>query len=305
MTTLMVLIWVSVFLTLLVVLAFRPERTLRSWSELRRLGDRATLRREKLLGDVVALQRVVVGLLLIGLVLLGALYWQAVGIWLGIGAWLVAGGISRWKPLHHQAMNLYNYLEPNLLDFVEKFPFIGRLLRTEKYVQQDQKVESEEHLLHLVESSGHVLSSDQQDIISRGITWHNQLVSSIMTPVENIVSIKHTELLGPLVLDDLHQSDHYRFPVTKGSIDKIIGILDISNLLDVSVTKRSETAEKAMSSEVLKIDIDTLLPVALAMLQKSHANMLIVVNDEDKTLGLVTFADIITSLVGKNRGGVV
>ena len=299
MTTLMVIIWAIVLLALLVVLAFRPERTHRSWSELRRLGDKNTLRREKLLGDVLALRRVIVGLLLVSLVLLGGLYWQAAGVWLSIGVWLVAGAITRWKPLRDNAMNLYSHFEPNLLDIVEKFGFIGWLFRTEKYIQRDQKVESEEHLLHLVESSGHVLSSNQQDIIRRGINWHSQLVNSIMTPVEDIVSIKHTELLGPLVLDDLHQSEHYRFPVIKGNIDNIIGILDISNLFDVSATKRSETAEKAMSHEVLTIDVDESLPLALAKLQRAHANMLVVVNDEGITLGLLTLTDIIESLVGK------
>lgn len=305
MTTLMIIIWVIVLLAMLVTLAFRPERTQRSWSELRRIGDKATLRREKLLGDVLALRRVIVGLLLISLVLLGNLYWQAAGIWLSIGVWLVAGALVRWEPFHRQAMNLYDRYELHILNFVERVPVTGLLLRTDTYVQHDQKVESEEHLLHLVDSSNHVLSSAQQDIIHRSIHWHTQLVNSVMTPVEDIVSVKHSELLGPLVLDDLHQSDHYHFPVTKGGIHKIIGILDISNLLDVSVTKHTETAEKLMSHEVVTVDVDELLPVALTKLQKSHDHMLIVTNEAGETLGLLTLADVIESLVGKNRGGVV
>jgi putative hemolysin len=126
-----------------------------------------------------------------------------------------------------------------------------------------------------------------------------------MTKRKDIVSVKHTELLGPLVLDDLHRSGYTRFPVMRGTIDTVTGILDISQLLDVTVTKRSETVEKSMTSEVLHVEADEPLPVALDLLQKSHQHMLIVVDSDGKTAGLVTLSDITGSLLGKNRGGVV
>lgn len=250
----------------------------------------------------MALRRVTVGLLLVCLLLLGMAMWQVMGIVVVVGAWLVAGAAARLQLLHSLAMKLYALLEPQLLMFVEKVPLLGQLFRVDKYVPHDQRLESVEHLLQLVDSSGHVLTDDQRDMVRRGVNWHTTAVGSIMVSVKDIMSVKYNELLGPLVLDDLHRSGHNRFPVFRGSIDNIIGILDITDLLEVSATKRSETAEQTMSSDVLRIEFDEPLPAAMALLQKSHRHMLIVVDEGGRTAGLVTLADIAGSLLGKNRG---
>lgn len=305
MTTLLVIIWGLTAALLVVVLAMRPVRTHRVWFELRRRGDDVTLRREKLLGDIVALRRVIVGLLLIALVFAGFGAWQGLGIVLSVGLWLVVGAVCHWKPVHDIALKLYRRIEPSLLDTFERVPLLGNLLRVETYVPHDQKLESLEHLRHLVESSGHVLSPDQQTIITRGLDWHTTPVGDIMTTVKDIVTIKRTELLGPLVLDDLHRSGHDRFPVTGKGVDDIVGILDVTQLLDITSGKRSETVEKVMSGQALRIQSDESLPAALSMLERSHLHMLVVVNPDGNTAGVITLADITGSLLGKNRGEVV
>lgn len=305
MTTLLVIVWGLTAALLLVVLAMRPVRTHHSRFELKRRGDDATMRREKLLENILALRRVTVGLLLIALVFAGFGAWQGLGIVLSVVLWLVAGAICRWKPIRDIALKLYGRIEPSLLDTFERAPLLGSLLRAETYVPHDQKLESLEHLRHLVESSGHVLSSDQQRIVAQGLNWHTTPVSEVMTRVGDVVTIKRTELLGPLVLDDLHRSGHDRFPVTGRGIDDIVGILDVTQLLDVTGGKRSETVEKVMSGHVLRIQSDEPLPAALSMLERSHLHMLVVVDPDGNTAGIITLADITGSLLGKNRGEVV
>lgn len=306
MTTLLVIIWTLAAISLILVLAMRPARTHRSWFELKRRGDDAAMRREKLLGDVLALRRAVSGLLLVVLVFAGFGAWQGLGAGLSVALWLVSGAICRWKPVRSAAMKLYARSESSLLDAFERAPLLGSLLRAETYVPRDQKLESLDQLRQLVESSGHVLSADQQTIVRHGLDWHATAVAAVMTPVGEIASIKRTELLGPLVLDDLHRSGHDRFPVTgKGGIDDIVGILDVTQLLDITGGKRSETVEKVMSYQVLRIESDAPLPAALDMLERSHLHMLVAVDPAGKTAGIVTLADITGSLLGKNRGEVV
>lgn len=305
MTTLLLILWLVSFGALLVVLACRPTRTRHSWSELKRRGDEAVIRREHLLGDVLALRRAIAGLLLICLTLLGLAQWQTTGVIVAAIVWLLAGAASRWRPLHRAAMGLYGRHEKRLLAFVEKAPWLGKLLRDDTYIPHDQRLESVEQLLQMVESSAHVLSDRQRELLRRGVTWHDTPVESIMTPVKKIVSVKHTELLGPLVLDDLHRSGHTRFPVVRGNIDTIVGILDISKLLEVSVATRSETAEKVMTTDMPRIESDETLVVALARLEQSNQPMLAVVDRDGKTAGIVTLGDILTALLGKNRGEMV
>lgn len=226
-------------------------------------------------------------------------------IWGGWGAVYTALIIIIIQPLSRLGFvskaghAMYDPQEPKILNFLEKYAVIGWLLGSGQKSPTDQKIESVEQLQHLIVTSGSVLTDDQQTIIGNGLNWHTTEVKSIMTPTRDIVSIKHTELLGPLVLDDLHHSGHNRFPVIRGTIDNVVGVLDISQLLDVTVSKRSETVEKTMSPQILHIEQDETLPAALHMLQKSHQHMLVVVDDDGKTVGLVTLADITGSLLGR------
>ena len=71
-----------------------------------------------------------------------------------------------------------------------------------------------------------------------------------MTPWKGVASVDNKELLGPLVLDDLHKSGHYRFPAVEKSSQDIVGVLNIRSLVDVSVSNHTQRVDHAMSREV-------------------------------------------------------
>ena len=305
MTTLLLIVGIVILISLLVVLGFRPQRTQRSWSELRRQNAKNILERERMLSDIVALRRVVVGLLLIAGTLVGYSLWQAGGVMIVVIVWLLAGVVVRWKPFNRLAMQLYDSLEPRLLRFLQKTHVAGWLFRAENYSHHEQRLESIEHLRELIEKSGHIMTDAQQTIVSNGLDWPTIPVKSVMVPRSKIVSVKSRDLLGPLVLNDLHTSGHSRFPVARKNIDDIIGVVDIAELLEVDSGKSSQTAERVMSPNVMRIEQDETLPVALDMLQKSHQHLLVVVDVNGKTAGIVTLTNVMGALLGKNRGEVI
>jgi CBS domain containing-hemolysin-like protein len=299
MTAFFATLWVLLAALLVAVLAMRPERTHQSHFELKRLSKEPVLRRERLLGGVYALRQVVVGIVLLCLLLSGLAAWKSTGVLVTFILWLVVGFVAQLGFVHRQAMRLYTYYEPSLLGIVERASLLVKLFGAAEHAPRDRTLESREQLAHLIEASGHVLSSEQQIILTNGLAWHETPVAQIMTPVARIVSIKNRELLGPLVLDDLHRSGHSRFPVIRGSLNSIVGILEITDLLDITTAKGSETAEKIMSVQVLRIESDKPLPHALELLQKSHQHMLIVVDEAGDTVGLLTLTDMSQSLLGK------
>lgn len=299
MTTLLVILWLALLVTLVVVMAMRPRPSRHSWFELKRRGDEQALRRERLLGDVYALRRIITTTLIALLSLVALATWQWWSLLVMLFVALLVVPTTRIAFVRRTASRLYDRCEPSILRFVEKWLIVGWFGRYEKFSHHDSKLESVEQLRHLVESAGHILSDDQQRIVRHGLDWHETTVGEIMTRRQDIVSIKHSELLGPLVLDDLHRSGHNRFPVVKGTIDTVIGMIDITHLLEVTASVSSQTAEKAMSPRVLRIESHETLPAALALLQKSHEHMLIVIDEDGKTAGLITLADITGSLLGK------
>ncbi len=299
MTVLLLIMWGTLFFSLVLLMAIRPERSRHSWFELKRGNDQKAMRRERLLNDINAVLRFCVHLLILLLAITSFVLWQ----WGGLGVVVIALFFAMMMASHRRFQRVmtkaYTPYEGRLLDFVEKFSIVGKLFGSERYVPRDQHLESTDQLVHLVESAGHILSTQQQMIIKRSVNWHSTPVRDIMTPRESIRSVKHKELLGPLVLDDLHRSGHTRFPVIEESIDAIIGILNVTDLLEIDGNRKSQIVEKIMVPQVLRIKGEDSLPVAMKLLQKSHQHVLVVVDDEGRTEGMLTLTDITSSLLGR------
>lgn len=304
-TTLVFIAWLIIALTLVVVGAIRPRRSSHSQFELERREDTGTLRRERLLAGVTALLVLKEAGLLILLTFVSTLLWSVWGLVVALLTFVAALMLRRIRWVRRQATHLYERYEPQLLKVAESvslFVWLGKDLLEPK---KDQKLESTEQLVHLVQSAGQVLSSEQQDLIRRGLRWHTKEVKKVMTSVDDIVFVRRTELLGPLVLDDLHKTGHNRFPVISTNIDNVVGQINIANLLEVDSDKKSPTAALMMAPLDIRLHHDTPLPEALRQLIDHPSQLGLVIDDDSKTVGLVTLSDIMTALLGKNRGGVV
>ena len=119
-----------------------------------------------------------------------------------------------------------------------------------------------------------------------------------MTPRENIDHVQKGEFLGPLVLDELHALGHSRLPVVDKDLDHIVGILHMRDMLSLDI-KRSSTAEKAMEPKVYYVRQSDTLEYALGVFLKVRHHLLIVVDDESNTTGLLTIEDVIEALIGR------
>jgi len=307
MFTFLVVITAIVFLLLLGVSGVRPLRTSLSLFELERRSQamnqeaKAILRREQLLPDVLSLQRVMSALLLVVTVLLCvATFAWLFGTLIALVVALEYGAIARLSVVAGQSKKIYERVEQRLLGFIEKHPYIFKLLRNVPQQTQDahRTIDSREELQHLIAQSGAILSMDEKKMIVHGLSFSDQLVSTVMTPRSVIDSIKKSEFLGPLTLDELHKTGHSRLPVFDGDIDHVIGTLHLQSLLALDI-KRSVTAEKAMEPRVFYIREDQTLQHALAAFLRTHHHLFIVVNEFRETVGLLTLEDVIEALLGR------
>ncbi len=302
----MVVLCIVVFALLIMVSGVKPLRSPISQFEIKRRmteGDKSALveeRRERLLGDILSLQRVLAALLL---VIFAALSVVTFGWFLGIiisaAVALEYAAIARLHFLHNQLQKLYIQHEHSILHFVEKFSGVIRFVRNVAPEQSDIRVDSREELLHVVEMSGSILSQDEKKLLEHGLRFDERLVSEIMTPRGVIDSISKREMLGPLVLDDLHKTGHSRFPVTDGDIDHVVGMLHVKDLLTIDSKRKSTTVEKAMEPRVFYIRQDQTLGHALAAFLRTHHHLFVVVNEFRETVGLLSLEDVIEALLGR------
>lgn len=285
----------------------RPQRSTMSRFELERRADqddetaRGLLRREALLGDIISLQRICVAVLLVIVTLLVVmLFGWVLGVIIAVFVALEYGNVARLGLIQSNATKLYQKIEPRLLAAIERYPAIFALIRSMKPdAGSEMHLESREQLLHLISQAGDIVTADEKRLIKHALQFDDRLIEEIMTPVSMIDSINQSELLGPLVLDDLHKTGHSRFPVTDGDSSHIVGVLHLRNLLTLDTGKHTTTAAKAMEPRVFYIRDDQTLAHALAAFLKTHHHLFIVINEFRETVGLLTLEDVMEALLGR------
>ena len=127
--------------------------------------------------------------------------------------------------------------------------------------------------------------------------FDDQRVVDTMTGRQDISAISMSEVLGPLVLDELYKTGHSRFPVYDQDIDTIVGILYLNDLVDLRSQK--QTVEQAMRRSVLFVRDDKPLPSLLSMFLRKHQHLAIVTNDHGETVGVVSLEDVVEVLIGE------
>jgi CBS domain containing-hemolysin-like protein len=301
----MLFITVVIFALIVIVGGFDPKHTHLSKYELKRrknTGEPAAIaaaERERLLVDIVSLQRIAVALLLVTLTLVAvASFGWGMGVVLSCIAALSYGRIARVPSVNSQSQRVYRHSEDLLLRLIKRYPTVFSLIRhTPLGVRKDPRIESREELQYLITHSQHILTNEEKSLFTHGLQFASRKVSEVMTPRGQIESIGAKEMLGPLVLDDLHKTGHTRFPVIDKDIDHVIGLLHIQDLLSLD-NKRSVTAEKAMEPRVFYIRQDQTLHHALMAFLRTHHHLFIVVNEDQETVGVLSLEDTIETLIG-------
>lgn len=307
MTTLLLILYGFLFISLLMVMAMQPRRIRTSHFELRRRsesGDNEAerlLQRELVLHDILSLQQVVTSLLIVALHSVGvAIFGLGIGVVIAFLISLEIGALARVAVIARYAEQLYQKTEPKLLEWIERFPYVFTAIRSVSPITHDiQQLESRDELKHMVEQAGELLDDDERHVIGSTLDFKTKTVADIMTPRVVIDSVPKKELLGPLVLDDLHRTGHSRFPVIDQDIDHIVGMLYIQDLLTLDGGKQTTTAEKAMEDRVYYIHQDQTLQQALAAFLRTHHHLFVVINQYRETVGVLTLEDVIEALLGR------
>ena len=307
MTIVLIFGYLATLAVLLIVLGVQPKTSSHSQFELRRrsgLGDekaKILLQQRELLRDIISLQRAVASLCLVVLSIISvSLFNWMVGLVLSIIIALEIGAVARIGLWQKYSQQLYEKYEPLILTTIERHQVILSLIRSVSPVVGDsQVIESKEELLEMVAQSSGAISPSEKKLITNGLKFNDMKVEEVMTPRSMIESVPMNELLGPLVLDDLHKKGYSRFPVIDGDIDHVVGMLRIQDLLTIDRKAKSHRAETVMSKDVYYIRENQTLQHALAAFLKTQHHLFIVVNGFRETVGLLSLEDVIEALLGQ------
>jgi CBS domain containing-hemolysin-like protein len=289
---------------MVVVSAISPTASQMSRFELKRRRDETGLDRLRtdLYGDVTSLQRVAIAVLLVVFVLLSVVaFGWLVGSIVSIVVALEYGALARLAPIRRFGQHTYDQYERAIFEWLAAHPTLTSLVRSVVPSERETRLDSKEELEHVIAGSNHILSDDEMKLIIASLSFEARQVREIMTPKSVIETIKKGEILGPLVLDDLHKTGHSRFPVIDGDIDHIVGILHIKDVLTLDTSKKhTSKVESAMNKHVHYIRDDHTLDQALSAFLSTHSHLFVVINEFRETVGILTLEDTLEALLGRS-----
>lgn len=258
--------------------------------------------REQLFQDILSVQRALLAILLVVFALLSITTFGAfIGSVLAIAVALEYGAMARFAGVRKFSQSLYDKHELTILHFLEKHQSITKWLRSVVPHTREERLDSKDELIDLVEQSHGVLSDNEKTQLLSSLQFEAKTVSQVMTPKSVVDTVPSHEILGPLVLDGLHKTGHSRFPVINGDIDHVVGILYLRDVLTIdSGKKHTSRVEAAMSKKVFYIREDHTLSQALSAFLRTHHHLFIVINEFRETVGIVTLEDTLEALLGRS-----
>ncbi len=159
-----------------------------------------------------------------------------------------------------------------------------------------------EEMEYVLSHSRHTHSADVlvNRLMLRSLRMRDTRVSEIMLPRDEINAL----WLGVPAQENLRiaqASGHSRYPVFDGSLDKPVGILMMREWLWQIQALGENTPIRPLLREMLVFPPETPITNVLERLRLSQNHLALVVNDEGRTLGLISFEDVLEEIVGDIR----
>ncbi len=148
------------------------------------------------------------------------------------------------------------------------------------------------------ESTG--LEAEERELLNNVFEFSESIAGEVMIPRTNISYIGHNATFAKL-LAEVTETGHSRYPAIGESLDDIRGIIDFKNLAKplAQNSLSHETSIQAWVKPARFVPEFTPLNELLPLMQRSHLEMVMVVDEFGGTAGLITRQDVIDELIGE------
>ncbi len=142
------------------------------------------------------------------------------------------------------------------------------------------------------------LDSEQGDLISSALQFGDVTVESILTPRVDLAAIDLDDDLET-ILSTVRSQNHSRLPAYEGTIDNVVGILQIRKFIKAYLHMGANTDVRPLLDEPFFVHQSTNIDELLPVMAKGKKNIAIVTDNYGGTVGIVTIEDILEELVGE------
>ncbi|WP_419949581.1 hemolysin family protein [Candidatus Palauibacter sp.] len=164
-----------------------------------------------------------------------------------------------------------------------------------EYAHSPQEIEV---LVRQSRRSG-VVEKDEQAMIEGVFDLTHTVVREVMTPRPDIVSVGADDPTK-VILETAAESGHSRLPVIQDSLDEIVGIVVVKDLIAEVVSDRpSGLVARDMMREALFVPESKPIDDLLAEMRARKMHMAVVVDEFGGTDGIATLEDLLEEIVGE------
>jgi putative hemolysin len=166
--------------------------------------------------------------------------------------------------------------------------------------ESDKAVTAEElHLVVAEAKTAGVLEENERAIISGVVRLADRPVREVMTPRTEVdwIDISAT---GAELRKALKETPHSRIPVAEGSIENIVGVVQLRDLLDAMLDKKPLSLKRLARPAPVVPDLMDAMD-ALAVLRSAEVPLALVLDEYGHFDGIVTPGSIIAALAGTFR----
>lgn len=175
--------------------------------------------------------------------------------------------------------------------------FLHLLARLWSHPQPDAGL-TEEELSTIIETAQDegVIDEGQGELLQSALEFSEIQAQEIITPRVNMLSI---DIEDPRqeILSVIFNSPHSRIPVYKDSIDNIIGVLYVNQVL-MALAEDPDAKLRPLLMPPCFIHKTMSLPAVLRELRSRKTHLAVVMDEYGGTLGIVTMEDLLEQLVG-------
>jgi CBS domain containing-hemolysin-like protein len=166
---------------------------------------------------------------------------------------------------------------------------------------EHERVHSVEELRYLVSASRHagVLDDVEGRMVDRVMDFGETRVDTLMVPRTQMVAVNVATPLDQATTR-MAQAGYTRLPVYEGTIDNVVGLVTLRDLVRARLEGQSDAAPvRTLMRAPVILPEGASAEAALSEMQRRRTQMAIVIDEHGGTAGLVTLEDVLEQIVGE------
>jgi putative hemolysin len=142
-----------------------------------------------------------------------------------------------------------------------------------------------------------VIPRAQEELLHNVFDFADREVADVMVPAHDVAWLKAADL-AEVALDRTVARPHTRYPVGRGSLDRLAGVVTVHDVLAAARRGEHETVE-AISREAMVVPETKDLGALLREMRERREQLVVVLDEYGAVAGIVTMEDVLEEIVGE------